>query len=232
MTTKTTEVKYETRSVKAIRGMEPRTIAKLEKEGWEFVSQTQGTVRSELNFRRTKPQIPWKLISIVGGILALLIIVIVIVSTLGGGDNSSKAAEPVPTQTPTEVVATKAIAPSAAPSADPEIAAPVVTNITVDELLDKLNSAKLGGIKTGDQFQLTGELVMSDLWTTGATGEFTVLLKAHGGADDLMVFVDKSDASEWHDGTKVQMLVESGEATINDETTDGWLRAVSVKTIL
>ena len=50
-----TSVKYETRSAKTVRGMEARTRAKLEKEGWEFVSQTQGTVRSELTFRRPKP---------------------------------------------------------------------------------------------------------------------------------------------------------------------------------
>jgi len=28
-----------------------------------------------------------------------------------------------------------------------------------------------------------------------------------------------------HDGTKVEMIVEMVEATINGETTDGWLRA-------
>jgi hypothetical protein len=33
------------------------------------------------------------------------------------------------------------------------------------------------------------------------------------------------------DGTRVQMVVEMGEATINGETTDGWLRAVAVETV-
>ncbi|WLQ07534.1 hypothetical protein [Arthrobacter oryzae] len=117
------------------------------------------------------------------------------------------------------------------PSAEPAPAGPVVTAITVDELLDKLNSGKSGGIKIGDRFGLTGELFMSKLWMTGATGEYNVLLKAQGGSQDLSVFVDKSDAAGWQDGTKVQMIVEMGEATINGETTDGWLRAVSVKTI-
>lgn len=45
------------------------------------------------------------------------------------------------------------------------------------------------------------------------------------------MFVDKSDAARWQDGTKVQMIVEMGEATFNGETTDGWLRALSVETI-
>jgi hypothetical protein len=66
---------------------------------------------------------------------------------------------------------------------------------------------------------------------TGASGEFTVMLKAQGGAQDLSVFVDKTQASAWTDGTKVRMVLEMGEATIKGETTDGWLRAVSVEKI-
>jgi hypothetical protein len=72
---------------------------------------------------------------------------------------------------------------------------------------------------------------MSDLRMTGAAGEFTVMLKAQGGSQDLSVFVDESEAAGWRDGTKVQMIVEMGEATIKGETTDGWLRALSVETI-
>lgn len=236
--TTTTSVKYETKSVKTVRGIEARTRAKLENEGWEFVSQTQGTLRSELNFRRPKPEIPLKLIGIGGGLLALVIVVLLITNALGGGDSSSNGAETLPSATPSQVAPTAASAPSQAastpastPSAEPVPAAPVVTAITVDELLDKLNSGKSSGIKVGDRFRLTGELFMSEVWSTGATGEYNVLLKAHGGADDLSVFVDKSKAAGWRAGTKVQMIVEMGEATINGETTDGWLRALSVDTI-
>lgn len=225
--TTATSVKYEIRSVKTVRGMEARTRAKLEKEGWEYVSQTQGTVRSELTFRRPKPEIPWKLIGIGGGLLALLIMVLPMMSALGGGDSSSNDAATLSSPTPFQSAPTEASTPSVEP-APPN---PVVTAITVDELLDKLNSAKSGGIKAGDQFQLTGELFMSELWMTGATGEYTVMLKAQGGAQDLSVFVDESDAAGWQDGTKVRMIVEMGEATINGETTDGWLRALSAETI-
>jgi hypothetical protein len=222
-----TDVKYEMKSVKTVRGMEARTRAKLEKEGWEVVSQTQGTVRTEVTFRRPKPEIPWKTIGIGGGLFALFIMVLVIMNALGGGGNSSNDAATLPSPPPSQTAPTQA----STPSVEPAPAAPVVTAITVDELLDKLNSARMGGIKIGDQFRLTGELFMSDLWMTGAAGEYNVLLKAHGGADDLSVFVDKSDAASWQDGTKVQMIVEMGEATINGETTDGWLRALSVETI-
>jgi hypothetical protein len=234
MMTTATAVKYETRSVKTVRGLEARTKAKLEKEGWEFVSQEQGTVRSELTFRRPKPEIPWKLIGIGGGLFALLIVGLLIMGALGGGDSSSNGAETLPSPTPSQIASSPSqIAPTEAirPSAEPAPAAPVVTAITVDELLDKLNSAGMGGIRIGDQFRVTGELFMSDLWMTGAAGEFTVMLKAQGGSQDLSVFVDESEAAGWRDGTKVQMIVEMGEATINGETTDGWLRALSVETI-
>ena len=225
--TTATGVKYETRSVKTVRGLEARTRARLEKEGWEFVSQEQGTVRSELTFRRPQPETPWKLIGAGGGLLALLVVGSLIISAVGGGESSNNSAEALPSPTPSQIAPTEA----STPAVEPATAAPVVTAITVDELLDKLNSTQMGGIKTGDQFQLTGELFMSELWMTGAAGEFSVMLKAQGGAQDLSVFVDESDAAGWRDGTKVQMIVEAGEATINGETTDGWLRARSVEMI-
>ncbi|MDQ0000344.1 hypothetical protein [Pseudarthrobacter sulfonivorans] len=222
-----TSVKYETRSVKTVRGMEARTRAKLEKEGWEFVAHSQGTLRSELIFRRPRPVVPWKMIGIGGGLLAILVIVLLTINALGRGGSSSDDAATIPTPTPFQVVTTEA----STPSVEPAPADPVITATTVDELLDNLNSAQMGGITVGDQFRLTGELFMSKLWMTGAAGEYNVLIKAHGGGDDLSVFVDKSDAAGWQDGTKIQMVVEMGEATINGETTNGWLRALSVETI-
>ncbi|MEE6274557.1 hypothetical protein V2J56_14500 [Georgenia sp. MJ206] len=50
----------------------------------------------------------------------------------------------------------------------------------------------------------------------GAAGEFTVYLGAKGGADDLPVFVDEADAAGWQDGTRVEMVLESVEATIKE----------------
>lgn len=88
-----------------------------------------------------------------------------------------------------------------------------------------LNSGKMGDMKVGDRFELTGELVSSEYWMTGAFGEFNVLLKAKGGADDIMVFIDERETTSWRDGQKVHMIVEMGEATIKGETTNGWLRA-------
>lgn len=121
--------------------------------------------------------------------------------------------------------------PSAAEPSESESAPPTaVVDISVDELVDRLNSAGMGGIKLGDQFKLTGELVGSEYWGTGASGDYFVTLKTKVGSD-LMVFVDESDADQWKNGTAVEMVVEMVEVTINGETTDGWLKAQSVKTL-
>jgi hypothetical protein len=51
------DIKYEYKSVQAVRGMENRSIAKTQEEGgWELVDQTQGMLRTTLNFRRVKPE--------------------------------------------------------------------------------------------------------------------------------------------------------------------------------
>ena len=100
----------------------------------------------------------------------------------------------------------------------------------MDGLVDKINSANMGGMEVGDQFRVTGELVGAEYWTTGASGDFFVTLKTKAGAD-LIVFVEESDADGWQDGTKVEMVMENVEVTINGETSDGWFEAKSAKTI-
>src|SRR3954449_12606009 len=129
----------------------------------------------------------------------------------------------------------KGVSPSEEPSTEATEKAdsppPTVTDITVDRLLDKLNSANMGGVKLGDQFRLTAELFEDDAWGVGATGEYSVELKAKGGKDDLLVFVDQSDAAGWHNGTEVDMVVRVEERTVNGETSGGWLNAVSVETL-
>lgn len=134
--------------------------------------------------------------------------------------------------TPADEEEVPAESPSESAAAEPESVPPaVVKDISVDKLLDKLNAAGMGGIEVGDQFRLSAELFGSDAWGVGASGDFSVMLKAKGGRDDLLVFVDESDAAKWANGTVVEMVVEMSEVTIDGETTDGWLKAQSVKTI-
>ena len=47
-----TDVTYGTKTIRAVRGMESRTIKKWEADGWEFVSQSPGKVQAaEIAFR-------------------------------------------------------------------------------------------------------------------------------------------------------------------------------------
>jgi hypothetical protein len=224
------DVQYEFKAVQALRGRESSAKAKWQDQGWEFVSENRGTLRTELNFRRVKPKtFGAYLLSFVAAVRRLqpktqlvlvasgaLILVAGIIGIVGGTQSGGDTANPSAAQTTA----------STAPPAEP-----AVTDISVDELLDKLNSVGLRGIRVGDQFRVTAELFGSDYWGTGASGDFSVMLKAKEGADDLSVFVDESDADGWQDGTKVEMVVKMVEVTINGETTDGWLEAQSAKTI-
>src|SRR4051812_42426130 len=49
-------VQYEFKSVQALRGRASSAKAKWQGEGWEFVSENRGTLRTELKFRRVKPK--------------------------------------------------------------------------------------------------------------------------------------------------------------------------------
>jgi hypothetical protein len=97
--------------VQAIRSTEARTIAKWEKEGWEFVSQNKGTLRTEITFRHPKRQLPWRLIPVAGGALAVLI---AIAAAFGVFDEEpGTAAPPAPV-----VVETTTAAPASTPPAE------------------------------------------------------------------------------------------------------------------
>jgi hypothetical protein len=50
------DVKYQYMTVKAIRGREAATKTKWQNQGWEFVEQTPGTLRSDLTFRKVQPK--------------------------------------------------------------------------------------------------------------------------------------------------------------------------------
>lgn len=227
-------VRYRLMSVKALRGTEGRSIAKWQQQGWELVSQDAATLHTTLSFRKAKPQLTMRQLAIAGVVVALLLGIVGVGAAFDqDGDGNDVAA----TSTPTPVVtampeATEEPAPEASESPQPtEPADGPLTSTTVDALLDRLNAGSSGGIRVGDRFRITGELFEDDAWGVGATGEYSVYLKAKGGADDLLVFVDRSLTTGWGNGTQVEMVVKAVEKTIDGETTDGWLQAETVKTL-
>ena len=220
------DVQYELKSLHALRGRESSAKAKWQNQGWEFVSENRGTLRTELNFRRVKPktvgayllsfvaafrrlQPRTHLVLVASGALILVAGIIgIVVGTQSGGDTPNPSAAQTTAST--------------APPADP-----AVTDVTMDELVATLN---MGEIENGDQFRVTAELVHSEYWATGASGDFFVLLKTREGSD-LTVFIDESAVVGWKDGAKVEMVLKGVEATIRGETTDGYFEAQSAKTI-
>lgn len=125
---------YLSRVVKTIRGREASTRAKLESQGWEFVSQSQGLLRTEMTFRRVKPRSlgaylrqGWaafrgltpktqRILMASIGTLVLVLVVVGVVAAQGGGSAATTAAPPA---APAEPSATTPEPPTAGPSEDP-----------------------------------------------------------------------------------------------------------------
>jgi hypothetical protein len=98
-------VKYESKTVTVIRGTEARSVSKWEKQGWEFVSQSeQPLLRTKLKFRRAKAKPPWRLLAGVAGILVALGISITVMSLIE--NDSGTTANPVAPSNSTEALAT------------------------------------------------------------------------------------------------------------------------------
>ncbi|WP_329017521.1 DUF4839 domain-containing protein [Streptomyces sp. NBC_01601] len=124
------EIKYEYKTVRTVRGTHGLVISKMQKDGWELVEQTQGTLRSTLGFRRPKKPQPWLLIGSAVAVLVILAIVIGVASALGDGgeetdraDKSTAAASEKPADRPTPTAAKSPAAKVITPQNDPEFAA-------------------------------------------------------------------------------------------------------------
>ena len=158
-------VQYEYKSVQALRGRVSSAKAKWQNQGWEFVSENRGTLRTELNFRRMKPKTAGAyLLSIVASVRRLrpktqLVMVAsctlilaagiigMVVGTPRGGDTAGPSAAQTPALTapstePTNPSAAQTPAPTA-PPADPTVTDQVVDELNddLDEIDDELDSA-------------------------------------------------------------------------------------------
>jgi len=117
------DIKYEYKSVQAVRGLESRSIAKEQREGgWELVDQIHGTLRTTLKFRRVKPDTtlskawdvfrglaPAKQRAVVAGMAILLVLAAVGIGTSAA--NEKRNAKPTDS-----VALSETSAPSPAPS--------------------------------------------------------------------------------------------------------------------
>ncbi len=67
------EAKFETKEVQVVKGFEGKTRTKWESQGWEFVQQEKGSIRTKLTFRRPKPKANGGLIAGLGALAVSLI---------------------------------------------------------------------------------------------------------------------------------------------------------------
>lgn len=104
-------VKYETKTVQAVRGTESRVIRKWSESGWEVVEQKQGRIRSDISLRRPRPKTPWGRIAVIGGVAAALIVVTAVLALLEGDD---------PSEAPTASVTSSEAVPAAAHTSEAE----------------------------------------------------------------------------------------------------------------
>lgn len=137
------EIKYEYKTVRAVRGTGGLVISKMRKDGWELVEEAQGPLRSTLGFRRPKKPLPRLLIGTAVAVPVILAVVIGVASALsGGGEKKDGAGKPAaaasekssakPTPTAAESAATEVITPQN----NPKFAALLKTDSCDDANLD------------------------------------------------------------------------------------------------
>lgn len=156
--------RYEQQTVKAVRGRESSTIARMQGQGWELENESRGRLRTELTFRRPKPQTPWGLVATVAGAAVAVIAVAAGAIALQARDDAPKAQDarteiastpsaepsdvptPSPPETPTE--------PPATPSDEPTETQP--TEPAADEALTVQNNEDLRRLlATGEDYGLS-----------------------------------------------------------------------------
>ncbi|WP_066374722.1 DUF4839 domain-containing protein [Herbidospora mongoliensis] len=137
------EIKYEYTTVRTVRGTDGLVISKMRKDGWEFVSQTPGTLRSTLDFRRPKKPQPWFLIGALAAVLVILSVAIGTAAALSGGgessdesDRSTAAMSEEPSVTSAPTVAASGAAEVITPRNNPEFAALLKADSCDDANLD------------------------------------------------------------------------------------------------
>jgi hypothetical protein len=136
------EIKYEYKTVRTVRGTDGLVISRMQKDGWEFVEQAQGTLRSTLNFRRPKKPQPWFLIGAAAVVVVIAAIVIGVGAALSDegekkteSDKTAAAASEKPSAAPAPT-AVRAAAEVITPQNNPEFAALLKADNCNDANLD------------------------------------------------------------------------------------------------
>lgn len=137
--------KYDSKTVRALRGTETRTIKKLEQSGWEVVSEAPGRLRTELTLRRPRPKKPWLLLATGGGFVALLIAFALIMGVLEGDDPSN---EPSPSPAASHATEPSEHQPSAPDAVEGETSGIDAASPSEDEIVTAEDSHDFAALLT------------------------------------------------------------------------------------
>lgn len=169
-----TEPSYQTNSVRTIRGMEARTRAKWEKDGWEFVSQNQiGPLRNELTFRRPKKKQPWYLWPAIGAFVVLIVAGFIFAGVLKGGEDSAGSHE-----TPAAAASTPSFTPT--PGQTTTVAPQPTAVPTPPRALSEINAAQFPAMGWEAKFPYGGTVhwIVDRITTANADGSYTFKIGA------------------------------------------------------
>ncbi|WP_377454519.1 DUF4839 domain-containing protein [Rhodococcoides fascians] len=183
-----TETTYETKTVRAVRGIESRTIKKWEDQGWEVVSQTPGKIKTEITLRRPAPRSRRLLWIAGGGVLVLALVAIVATGVASEKDTvAEESASPA---------STEAAAPSAQPAPETTGTAPTSSPEPVDVVLTPENSPELAAM-----------LALTDY----CSPDIAAFAAAHRG--QTISFPGSIVAMGPHDGAKTRydILINAGD---------------------
>ena len=184
-------VRHEFKTVQVLRGRESSAKAKWQAQGWEFVSENRGTLRTELNFRRVKPKtLGSHLLSIVATFRRLqpktqkalvascaLILVAGIIGIVVGTQSGSDTPKPSAAQTMA----------STAPPAEPTVTGP-----TVDEPLDDSEPSETPSETSEPDATQSSGPNDEQVLTTANSEEFAALLALPDNCDETIAsFVAK-----------------------------------------
>lgn len=112
------KVQYEHQSLKVIRGREANKIAEMQKQRWELVSQTQGTLRTEMTFRRVKKR-SFELWMGAVALLGVGVLFFAFSALVGDGNPEPKDPPPAAASTALDESLSEAPSESATPTEEP-----------------------------------------------------------------------------------------------------------------
>jgi hypothetical protein len=169
------EIRYEYKTVQTVRGTDGLVISKMQKDGWEFVEQSQGTLRSTLNFRRPRKPLPWPVIGAAAAGLAILAAIIVTGTALSDGDEKKG----------------EAARPAAAASEEPSAAPTPSAGSAATEVLTPENSPEFAALlKTADNCaQANADFATKHEGQTIAFSGSIVNMAPHGDYDTRYDFL-------------------------------------------